>query len=184
MKKIISILFVIILIIFTITGCGSSTDTSSTKTDKNNESKTDTVKISVSEQLTSLGFTEDEAKTISTHFSTIGVNEAYDMVKIMGNNLDGLCSFRCFVYDSKRLTLNFTTENRELCFAEIAGIPTVKTDYYYINLFGNLKRKVSASSTSVTMYDVWDEDGEVIPGAIGYKAVFDYENSKIEEYSN
>ena len=32
------------------------------------------------------------------------------------------------------------------------------------------------------MYDIWDENGEIDPNAIGYKAIFDYNKMEISAY--
>jgi hypothetical protein len=35
---------------------------------------------------------------------------------------------------------------------------------------------------NVVLYDIWNEDGTINEDAVGYKAVFDYENKKITNY--
>lgn len=133
-------------------------------------------------QFTEQGFTADEAKILEEQFNTMGIKQIDNLTKMFGNGIDNLQSFNCTIYDYSTLTFNFTIENRKLCYAELSGIPTEKMDYAYINIFGDVKIKTKNTVKSITFYDVWDENGEVIEDAIGYKAVFDYENKLIKEY--
>lgn len=134
-------------------------------------------------QLLEFGFNEEEAKTIEKHFNTVGITSINNVKIMAGTDINNLCAFQCKIFDYDSLTLNFTIENRQLCYAEIAGLPSTNVDYFYVNIFGNVKAKTQNGITSVTLYDVWDSNGEIIPGAVGYKAVFDYNNKEIKPYS-
>ena len=133
-----------------------------------------------------LGFTEDEAQEMSNIFETVGITDISNIQAVGNAGIDNLQAFICNIYDSNPdkggLSLHFTVEKRQLCFISLDGIADTKVDYAYINIFGNVKFKTSNGKKSVTLYDVWDENGEIIPNATGYKAVLDYENKKIEAY--
>lgn len=138
------------------------------------------------EQFMTLGFTESEASEMKEIFETVGITEISNIQGIGDASIDNLKAFTCDIFDYRAdkggISAHFTIDKRQLCYISIDGIPTSKLDYAYINIFGNVKYKTSNSVASVTMYDVWDEEGEIIPDAIGYKAVFDYENNKITSY--
>lgn len=138
------------------------------------------------QQFIDLGFTQDEAKEMKEIFTTVGITEISNIRTAMGEGIDKLQAFICDVFEYSKdkggISVHFTIEKRQLCFISLDGIPATKTDYYYIDIFGNVKAKTSNSVKSVTLYDVWDENGEIIPDAVGYQAVFDYENSKITAY--
>ncbi len=138
--------------------------------------------VPLAEQFLEQGFSPDEAKLLEEHFCTMGIKSISNLTPVAGNGIDNLQSFQCTIYDYSTITFNFTIENRKLCYAELAGIPTEKADYAYVNIFGNVKIKTKNTTKSVTFYDVWDSEGEVIEDAVGYKAVFDYESKKINEY--
>ena len=133
-----------------------------------------------------LGFTNDEAQEMSKIFKTVGITDISNIQTFGNAGIDNLQAFRCNIYDSDPdkggLSVHFTVDKRQLCFISLDGIATTKVDYAYINIFGNVKFKTSNSKKSVTLYDIWDENGEIIPNAIGYKAVLDYENKKITPY--
>lgn len=138
------------------------------------------------EQFKALGFTETEAKEMKEIFTTVGITEINNIQHITGDGIDKLQAFRCDIYDYHRdkggIFVHFTIDKRQLCFISLDGIPTTKADYAYINIFGNVKVKTSNTTKSVTLYDKWDENGEIDENSIGYKAVFDYDNKKIEKY--
>lgn len=137
-------------------------------------------------QFTSLGFTYDEAKEMEEIFATVGITEISNIQPVGNNGIDNLQAFICDIFDYSKdkggISAHFTIDKRQLCFISLDGIPETKVDYAYINIFGNVKFKTSSGKRSVTLYDVWDENGEIIPNTVGYKAVFDYENKKITAY--
>lgn len=137
-------------------------------------------------QFKSLGFTQAEAEEMKDIFATVGITEISNIQFAVGDGIDKLQTFKCDIFDyhaSKGgVSVHFTIDKRQLCFISLDGIPTTKADYAYINVLGNVKAKTSNTTTSVTLYDKWDENGEIDENAIGYKAVFDYENRKIENY--
>jgi len=135
------------------------------------------------QQFIALGFTETEASKIQEIFTTVGITKISNIQFAIGDGIDKLQSFKCNIFDYKTsLSLHFTVEKRQLCFISLNGIPTTKVDYAYINIFGNVKFKTSSGKKSVTLYDIGDENGEIIPDAVGYKAVFDYDNKEIKAY--
>lgn len=148
--------------------------------------ETETYLQTMTEQFKALGFTESEALKMKEIFDTVGITEISNIQYALGDGIDKLQSFKCDIFDYHAdrggISAHFTIDKRQLCYISIDGIPTTKLDYAYINIFGNVKYKTSNSARSVIMYDVWDDEGEIIPDAIGYKAVFDYENSKITPY--
>jgi hypothetical protein len=149
--------------------------------------ETTTTKIdTMVQQFIQLGFTQAEAEKMKDIFSTVGITEISNIKAVGDNGIDNLQTYKCDIYDYRAdkggISLHFTIDKRQLCFISLNGIPTTKTNYYYINIFGNVKAKTSNSTKSVTLYDIWDENGEIDNSAIGYQAVFDYENSKITKY--
>lgn len=137
-------------------------------------------------QFITLGFTQAEAQEMKEIFATVGITEISNVHVAIGSGIDNLQSFTCDIYDYHKdkggISVHFTVDKRQLCFISLDGIPTTKTDYAYINIFGNVKFKTSNSTKSVTLYDKWDENGEIDNSAIGYQAVFDYEDKKITNY--
>lgn len=137
-------------------------------------------------QFKGLGFTDVEAQKMKEIFTTVGVTEISNIQKGAGTGIDNLQTFKCDIFDYHAakggLSVHFTIENRHLCYISLDGIPTTKVDYFYINIFGNVKTKTSNSKESVVLFDLWDENGEIIENGVGYKAVFDYKNSKIIAY--
>lgn len=134
-------------------------------------------------QFQQLGFTEAEAKDLKSKFETVGITQISNIQTSIGSGIDDLQSYVCNIFNYKNsLSLQFTIENRQLCYISLNGIPTEKVSHLYINVFGNVKTKVVNSTKSAVLYDLWDEDGEIIKNGVGYKAVFDYENSKITAY--
>lgn len=145
---------------------------------------TDSKEPDMVDQFMELGFTKNEAVTMEEIFTTVGITELSNIQLGLGEGIDKLQSFKCNIFDYKSsLSLHFTIDKRQLCFISLDGIPIDKVDYAYINIFGNVKFKTHQSKKSVTLYDVWDENGEVIPDAIGYKAVFDYDKKEIKSYN-
>ena len=144
--------------------------------------------LTMVQQFIALGFSENEAKEMKDIFSVVGITEINNIQKGPGSGIDDLQSFICNIFDYDKskggLSLHFTIENRQLCYISLDGIPTQKIDYFYINIFGDVTATISNSKKSVVMYDIWDENGEIDPNAIGYKAVFDYDNMKISSYKN
>lgn len=138
------------------------------------------------QEFVKLGFTQTEAKEMKEIFAAVGITEIHNVRYAVGSGIDNLQSFTCDIYDYHAdkggVSVQFTVDKRQLCFISLNGIPTTKTDYAYINIFGNVKFKTSNSKKSVTLYDIWDENGEIDSNATGYKAVFDYENKKITNY--
>ena len=138
------------------------------------------------QQFVQLGFTQGEAEEMKETFATVGITKISNIQFAIGSGIDNLQSFTCDIYDYHRdkggVSVHFTIDKRQLCFISLDGIPTTKTDYAYINIFGNVKFKTSNTTKSVTLYDKWDENGEIDDSAIGYLAVFDYENKKITKY--
>lgn len=136
-------------------------------------------------QFVALGFTQAEAKEMKKIFTTVGITEISNIKPAAGSGIDKLQSFTCDIYDYHRdkggVSVHFTIDKRQLCFISLDGIPSTKTDAY-INIFGNVKFKTTNSTRSVTLYDKWDENGEIDESAMGYIAVFDYENKKITKY--
>ena len=163
-----------------------TTPTTETPAGNNPEDDTKTESNPMEAQFKALGFTSDEAAKMEEIFATVGIAEINTIQAGIGSGIDNLQSFTCNIYDSSAdkggLSVLFTIEKRQLCFIALNGIPTTKVDYAYINIFGNVKFKTSNGKKSVTLYDIWDENGEIIPGAIGYKAVLDWGNKKITEY--
>lgn len=138
------------------------------------------------EQFKSLGFTQAEAEEMKDIFATVGITEISNIQFAVGDGIDKLQTFKCDIFDYHRdkggVSVHFTIDKRQLCFISLDGIPTTKADYAYINIFGNVKVKTSNTTKSVTLYDKWAENGEIDENSVGYKAVFDYENKKIENY--
>ena len=138
------------------------------------------------EQFKSLGFTQGEAEEMQEIFTTVGITEINNIRAVGNNGIDNLQAFICDIFDYSKdkggVSVHFTVDKRQLCFISLDGIPATNVDYAYINIFGNVKFKTSNGTRSVTLYDIWDESGEIIPNAVGYKAVFDYENKKITAY--
>lgn len=137
-------------------------------------------------QFKDLGFTKAEAENMKEIFTTVGITKISNIKAFGDTGIDNLQAFKSDIYDSHAdkggISIHFTIDKRQLCFISLDGIATTKVDYAYINIFGNVKFKTSNSKKSVTLYDIWDENGEIIPNAIGYKAVLDYENKKITPY--
>lgn len=142
--------------------------------------------ISMKTQFKNLGFTDVESEKMQEIFTTVGITEISNIQSALGSGIDNLQSFKCDIYDYHAnkggISVRFTVDKRQLCFISLDGIPTTKTDYAYINIFGNVKFKTSNGTQSVTLYDKWDENGEIDNNAVGYIAVFDYNNKKITKY--
>lgn len=170
---------------------GDKTETTSSK-EEVTESKEETTKVPVEKkdnmitQFKGLGFTDAEAQKMKEVFITVGITEIKNIQAVGNVGIDKLQVFKSDIYDSRAdkggISIHFTIDKRQLCFIAVDGIATTKVDYAYINIFGNVKFKTSNGTKSVTLYDKWDENGEIDNNSIGYKAVLDYKNKKITNY--
>lgn len=178
MKNLLALLLSVVMVCLFCVGCGNTVD----KTEV--VSKTETIPMET--QFKDLGFTDAEAKNMKEIFTTVGITEVNNIQAVGNASIDNLKVFQCDIYDYHAdkggISVHFTTDKRKLCFISLDGIATTKVDYYYVNIFGNVKSKTSNGKTSVTLYDKWDENGEIDNNSIGYKAVFDYENKEINNY--
>ena len=122
------------------------------------------------QQFISLGFTQAEAENMKAIFNTVGITEISNIQAVGNNGIDNLQVFNCDIYDYHREKgspyIRFVIDKRQLCFISMDG------------LYGDSY----SDRNNVELYDIWDENGEIDKSAIGYQAVFDYENSKITEY--
>lgn len=157
-----------------------------TKEKVTNPPTTTVLQDTMIEQFKLLGFSQTEAEEMKEIFTTVGIDKISNIQYGAGSGIDNLQAFVCDIYDYQRdkggVSVHFTIDKRQLCFISLDGIPATKADYAYINIFGNVKVKTSNSTRSVTLYDKWDENGEIDKNSIGYKVVFDYENKKLENY--
>lgn len=112
------------------------------------------------------GFTEDEVATYGEMLDEVGIGDFHD-VEIIENGIMHIV--RGKIYDSDRLQLNVTLENRTIIYIELAGLPATETEAY-INWRGKLKFKTVDTTKSVELY--CDTDG-------GYLAKLDWENKII-----
>lgn len=167
----------------------SITTTTTTTTAATSETATTTAQVAVYDmaaQFKALGFTDAEAANMKEIFTTVGITEISNIQAVGNAGIDNLQAFKSDIFDSRAdkggISIHFTIDKRQLCFISLDGIATTKVDYAYINIFGNVKFKTSNGKTSVTLYDKWDENGEIDNNSIGYKAVLDYENKKIVNY--
>lgn len=150
--------------------------------EKNSTTSPETDRSSIIEQFQNIGLNKSESEKFADTFIELGFGQIRDIEFVMGDDsADGLQAYRCRLYDYETLQINFTIENRTLCYVELAGLPTEKSEHY-ISMFGNLKTKRVQTTTSVTMYDITDDEGNIDYSKNGYLAVFDYENKKISEY--
>ena len=138
--------------------------------------------LSLEEQFEDIGLTSEEAKEYAGIFEKLGIKEISNIEALIGTGIDNLQSFRCQLYDYQSLQVNFTVDKRVLCYVEIAGLPSTKTEFY-ISMFGNLKTKQVQTTTTVTMYDKWDDNGEIDNSKNPFLAVLDYENQSISDYT-
>ena len=174
------------------TNTGEKTDSSNVndnelETDNNDEESNVGENInptnpSIKHQFVEIGFNESEAQDLENKFNIMGLTEIRDIKLAIGNGIDGLQSFIAKVFDTEALTLQFTIENRQLCYVSLNGFRTEKIEGVYVNIWGNLKFKIVDSKASIVLYDIWDENGEIIEGATGYKAIYDYKNNLLSEY--
>ncbi|MBR2972391.1 MAG: hypothetical protein IKC61_05645 [Clostridia bacterium] len=169
-------LILLLICLFTFSGCGGKKDNTTNNTTDDTQDKT------MQQQFEELGFNEQEALTLVDKFTTMGLTDVSDIKTAVGDGIDGLQTFTAKVFDYETLTLQFTIENRQLCYVSVNGFPTETVDFY-INFFGNLKYKIVNTKKNVIFYDIWDENGEIIEDAVGYKAVWDRENNTIKEYT-
>lgn len=112
------------------------------------------------------GFTEDEIATYGEMLDEVGIGDFHD-VEIIENGIMHIV--RGKIYDSDRLQLNITLENRKIIYIELAGLPATESEAY-INWRGKLKFKTVDTVKSVELY--YDTDG-------GYQAKLDWENKTI-----
>lgn len=122
------------------------------------------------QQFIQLGFTQIEAEKMKDIFSTVGITEISNIKAVGDSGIDNLQPFKCDIYTSRTdkggPSLLFTIENRKLCHISLNGFYNSKYMEY----------------DSVVLYDIWNENGEIDPNAVGYKAVLDYEGGKITNY--
>lgn len=160
MKRIIALMMLAIAIFLVGCGEGSSTDEPA----ETQETKT------MLEQFVDLGFTETEAEKMQEIFTTVGITEVRNIKAAIGEGIDKVQSFKCDMYNSSAdkggVVVQFTIDQRQLCYISVNGFYNTKTMQY----------------ESAVLYDIWDSNGEIIPDAIGYKAVLDNENKKITPY--
>lgn len=125
---------------------------------------------SMVQEFVKLGFTQAEAKEIKEIFATVGITEIHNVSYAVGSGIDSLQSFTCDIYDYHAdkggVSLQFTIDNRKLCYISMNGFYNTVTMQY----------------DSVVLYDKWDENGEIDESSVGYRAVFDYKNQKITNY--
>ncbi|MGN0535725.1 MAG: zinc-ribbon domain-containing protein [Eubacterium sp.] len=160
-----------------------SVTTTQKKTSTKKESTTQSQVMTMQKQFENIGLSAAEAKEYEQIFNKLGLKQISNIEPGVGDgSVNGLQAYRCKLYDYTSLQINFTVENRKLCYVEIAGLPASKSEFY-IGMFGNLKTKQVQTTTSVTMYEIWDDDGNIDYNKSGYLAVFDYENEKISEYN-
>lgn len=136
----------------------------------------------ISSKMVSLGFTEDEADRIRDIFTTVGITEMGSVKPGAGDGIDNLQSFIAPVFNSYQLQVNFTIENRTLCYIELAGIPASKYETY-VSMFGKPKVREVDTVIAITLYDIWDENGEIAEGAVGYKAVYNNDKQTLTAYN-
>ncbi len=161
--------------------------TPQTEDKKSNTNSTSTKKEdTMITQFKKIGFTDAESQKMKGIFTTVGITEINNIQAVGNAGIDNLQAFKCDIYDYHAdkggISIHFTIDKRQLCFISLNGIATTNVDYAYVNIFGNVKFKTSNGTKSVTLYDKWDENGEIDNNSIGYKAVFDYENKKITKY--
>ena len=132
-------------------------------------------------QFETIGFTGEEAETMEEIFQNVGIYEIGDIQPALGTGIDELQSFIAPVYDSNQLQVNFTVENRDLCYVALAGVPGYEPELY-INFFGNLKVREARTIHTVDLFDRWVDDTDYHqPIEDSYIAKVDYENQEITE---
>ena len=176
MKKLIS--FVILLIaLFGLIGCSGNSGESE---EKSNASETSAVtpEEDMLSKFENLGFTSDEAKTMTDIFQNVGISQIGEITTALGTGIDELQSFVAPVYDSNQLQVNFTIENRDLCYV---ALPGYKPELY-ISFFGKLKVREERTISMVDLFDRWVDDTDYHqPIEDSYLAKVDYENREIIE---
>ncbi len=161
MKRVIAFMLLAIAVI--LVGCGKAAPS-----DESEETKEE-VKT-MAEQFTEIGFTDEEVKKMQEIFTTVGITEISNIKAAVGDGIDKLQSFKCDMYDSTSdkggVVVQFTIDKRQLCYISVNGFYNTITMQY----------------DSAVLYDILDENGEIIPDTVGYKAVLDNENKKITPY--
>lgn len=205
MKKTLVSVMLVLCCLFSIVGCGGDTsepvDTSIPPSSSNVQADEQTVppdssitsepsnlpeepnsnqSSDISQKMVGLGFTEDEAESIRDIFMTVGITEIGSIKSGPGDGIDNLQSFVAPVFNSNQLQVNFAIENRTLCFIELAGIPASQYEAY-VSMFGKLKVRKVDTSIAVTLYDIWDENGEIAEGEAGYMAVYNHDEQIISK---
>lgn len=104
-----------------------------------------------------------------------------EITTALGTGIDELQAFVAPVYDSNQLQVNFTIENRDLCYVALAGVPGYKPELY-ISFFGKLKVREERTISMVDLFDRWVDDTDYHqPIEDSYLAKVDYENQEIIE---
>ena len=168
MRKMFSLLLIFVAIVMIIFGVlAILPDIAENKT---MNTTTETAIIPMVQQFIELGFTEAEAKKMEEIFNTVGITEVSSIQAVGNDGIDKLQTFHCDIYDYRKDKgspyIRFVIDKRQLCFISIDG------------LYGDSY----SERNNVVLYDIWNEDGEIDESAIGYQAVFDYENEKITKY--
>ena len=179
MKKLIS--FILLLITLCgLTGCSGNSGKVGEESDVS-ETSTVTPEEDMLAKFENLGFTSDEAKTMVDIFQNVGISQIGEVTTALGTGIDELQSFVAPVYDSEQLQVNFTVENRDLCYVALAGVPGYKPELY-VSFFGNLKVREERTINTVDLFDRWVDDTDYHqPIEDSYLAKIDYENQEITE---
>lgn len=116
------------------------------------------------------GFTQEEIMQYKDILTNVGITDYHD-IDILENGRMHI--IRGKIFDSDKLQLNVTLEDRKIIVVTLAGIPDY--DYKpYITIFGNLKFRKVNTTTEVDLY--YDVDG-------GYVAKLDWENKEVIPYA-
>lgn len=179
MKRLISL--ILLLVAFCgLFGCSSNSGEAGEESDASGTS-TVTPEEDMLSKFESLGFTLDEAKIMVDIFQNVGISQIGEVTTALGTGIDELQSFVAPVYDSEQLQVNFTVENRDLCYVALAGVPGYKPELY-ISFFGNLKVREERTISMVDLFDRWVDDTDYHQSIEdSYLAKVDYENQEITE---
>lgn len=178
MKRSLCLLFSL-LIILTITSCGTESDEVSDS--EAPDADASAVGESLIDKFVDLGFTEEEATEMEAIFTTVGIGEIGEITTALGTGIDELQAFIAPIYDSNQLQVNFTVENRDLCYVAVAGVPGYEPELY-ISFFGNLKVREKRTIHTIDLFDRWVDDTDYHqPIEDSYLAKLDYENQEIVE---
>nr|DAW39028.1 MAG TPA: lipoprotein [Caudoviricetes sp.] len=179
MKKVVSFLLAGLMVVC-LAGCSGN---SGEDEEESNTSETSSVtpEEDMLSKFENLGFTSDEAKTMTDIFQNIGISQIGEITTALGTGIDELQAFVAPVYDSNQLQVNFTIENRDLCYVALAGVPGYKPELY-ISFFGKLKVREERTISMVDLFDRWVDDTDYHqPIEDSYLAKVDYENQEIIE---